>query len=233
MGRMRGTAVALCVASAVVTALGLGWFSDKLYTRVRPGQLAYRPMDEMPPRVDMAAIQRDWPASFAEPGEGSRVIAYHKAMRGKAPEPSVAGGSTTAAPPPDLGTLLARADAGAGKQKVQLCMSCHDFTPGGPNRIGPNLWGVVGRPVASHAGFAYSPAMQAHRGSWSYDNLFDFLGSPGRVVPGTKMTFAGLRRPEDRAAVIKYLATLGTGAPPLPQPKTAAAAKDMEAGGQL
>ncbi|UZW55383.1 cytochrome c family protein [Sphingobium sp. JS3065] len=222
MGRMRGIAVGLCVAGAAVSVLGLGWFSDKLYTRVRPGELAYKPTDEMPPRVDMASVQRDWPASFSEPGEGSRVIAYHRDMRGRAPLP-VAGGAVVAAPPPDLGTLLASADAGVGKQKLQLCASCHDFTQGGPNRIGPNLWGIVGRPVASHAGFAYSPAMKGHRGSWDYGVLFEFLGSPGRVVPGTKMSFAGLRKPEDRAAVIKYLATLGSGAPPLPQPKAIAA----------
>lgn len=223
MGRMRGMAVGLCVAGAAVTLLGLGWFSDKLYTQSRPGALAYKPTDDMPPRVDMASIQRDWPASFTEAGEGSRVIAYHRDMRGKTPAPVEGSGGATAAPPPDLGTLLAGADAGAGKQKVQLCMSCHDFTQGGPNRIGPNLWGVVGRPVASHGGFAYSPAMQAHEGNWSYENLFAFLASPGRDVPGTKMSFAGLRKPEDRAAVIKYLATLGSGAPPLPQPKAIAA----------
>jgi cytochrome c len=225
MGRMRGMAVGLCIAGAAVTALGLGWFSDRLYMRARPGELAYKPMDEMPPRVDMAAIQRDWPASFSEAGEGSRVIAYHRDMRGKAPMPTAGAGATAAAaaPPPDLGTLLASADAGAGQQKVQLCMSCHDFTQGGPNRIGPNLWGVVGRPVASHAGFAYSPAMQAHKGNWDYEKLFAFLASPGREVPGTKMSFAGLRNPADRAAVIKYLATLGTGAPPLPRPKAIAA----------
>lgn len=223
MSRMRGMAVGLCVAGAAATALGLGWFSDKLYTRPLPGELAYKP-DDAPPRVDMASIQRDWPASFTEAGEGSRVIAWHRDMQGKAPAPSAAGGgATAAAPPPDLGTLLASADAGAGQQKVQVCMSCHDFTQGGPNRIGPNLWGVVGRPVASHAGFAYSSAMQARKGSWNYENLFAFLASPGREVPGTKMTFAGFRKPEDRAAVIKYLATLGTGAPPLPSPKAIAA----------
>ncbi|WP_176590314.1 cytochrome c family protein [Sphingobium sp. EM0848] len=224
MDRMVGMTVALCVAGASVTALGLGWFSDKLYTRVRPGELAYKPMEDMPPRVDMASIQRDWPASFSEAGEGSRVIAYHRDMQGKAPAPAAgAAPGAAAAPPPDLGALLASADAGAGKQKVQLCMSCHDFSQGGPNRIGPNLWGVVGRPVASHPGFAYSSAMQARHGNWSYDNLFAFLAAPGREVPGTKMTFAGLRNPADRAAVIKYLATLGTGAPPLPQPKAIAA----------
>ena len=90
--------------------------------------------------------------------------------------------------------------------------------PGGGYQASDDVKTVVGRPVGSHAGFAYSPAMKAHGGNWTYDQLFAFLASPMRNVPGTKMSFAGLRRPEDRAAVIKYLATLGGGAPPLPKP---------------
>src|SRR3546814_1176367 len=118
MGRMRGLAVGLCVAGAAATLLGAGWFSDRLYTRERPGQLAYR-MDDMPPRVDIAAIQRDWLASFSEPGEGRRVIAYHRDMRGTAPAPRTKGGVGDASPPPDLTPLLARADACTGNRKAQ------------------------------------------------------------------------------------------------------------------
>lgn len=217
MNRMRWLVTGLCVAGAAASLWGFNWFARQLYPRVTAGDLAYKP-DDMPPRVDMGSIQRDWPASFEDPADGGRMIAWHRDMRGKAPLPS-AGPASAPAAPPDLGTLLASADSNAGKAKTQLCASCHDFSQGGPNRIGPNLWGVVGRPVASHAGFAYSPAMKAHGGAWSYDKLFEFLASPGRDVPGTKMTFAGLRRPEDRAAVIRYLATLGNGAPPLPTPK--------------
>jgi cytochrome c len=83
------------------------------------------------------------------------------------------------------------------------------------------LWGVVGRPIGSHGGFAYSPAMKAQQGAWSYERLDQFLASPARDVPGTKMAFAGLRRAQDRAAVIKYLATLG-GSAPAPRPMAAA-----------
>lgn len=218
MNRMRWLVTGLCVAGAAGALWSFNWFAGQLYPHANAGSLAYKPADDMPPRVDMASVQRDWPSSLGDPGEGNRLIAYHRDMRGKAPAPSSGAGAAPAAAPVDLGTLLASADANAGKAKMQLCASCHDFGQGGPNRIGPGLWGVVGRPVASHAGFAYSPAMKAHGGSWTYDELFTFLASPARAMPGTKMSFAGLRRPEDRAAVIKYLATLGGGAPPLPKP---------------
>lgn len=218
MNRMRWLVTGLCVAGAMASLWSLNWFSHQLYPLASAGNLAYTP-DDMPARVDMAAVQRDWPASLEDPADGNRLIVYHRDMRGRAPPPAASTSATPAAPPPDLGTLLASADPNEGKAKMQLCASCHDFSPGGPNRIGPNLWGVIGRPVASHAGFAYSPAMKAHGGAWSYDALFEFLASPGRDVPGTKMTFAGLRKAEDRAAVIRYLATLGNGAPPLPAPR--------------
>ena len=224
MSRTRWLMTGLCVAGAAGALWSFSWFAGQLYPHATAGDLAYKPADDMPPRVDMASVQRDWPASLGDPGEGNRLIAYHREMRGKAPMPSASTGPVAAAPPIDLGTLLAIADATAGKAKTQLCASCHDFTQGGPNRIGPNLWGVVGRPVGSHAGFAYSPAMKAHGGSWTYDKLFEFLASPGRDVPGTKMSFAGLRRPEDRAARIKYLASLGNGPPPMPKPKALASA---------
>ena len=218
MNRMRWLVTGLCVAGAAASLWSLNWFSRQLYPSASAGDLAYTP-DDMPARVDMAAVQRDWPASLKDPADGNRLIAYHRDMRAKTPPPAASSSPTPVAPPPDLGTLLASADPNAGKAKKQLCASCHDFSQGGPNRIGPNLWGVIGRPVASHAGFAYSPAMKAHGGAWSYDKLFEFLASPARDVPGTKMTFAGLRKAEDRAAVIRYLATLGNGAPPLPAPK--------------
>ncbi|MEV5023184.1 cytochrome c family protein [Sphingobium sp. LMA1-1-1.1] len=222
MARMRWVVTGLCVAGAAASLWSFNWFSGQLYPHASAGDLAYKP-DDMPPRIDMASVQRNWPASLDDPADGNRLIAYHRDMRGKVSLPSTGAGTggTAATPPADLGTLLASADPNAGKAKAQLCASCHDFSQGGPNRIGPNLWGVVARPVASHAGFAYSPAMKAHGGAWSYDKLFEFLASPGRDVPGTKMSFAGLRRPEDRAAVIRYLATLGNGAPPLPAPKSA------------
>ena len=217
MGRMRWLVTGLCVAGAAASLWSLNWFAGQLYPRGGSGKLAYAP-EGAPPRIDMVQVQRDWPNGLGAAGDGNRVIAYRHEMQGRAPLPSTGTAAGAITPVADLATLLATADPNAGKAKMQLCASCHDVTPGGPNRIGPNLWGVVGRGVASHGGFAYSAAMKKHGGTWSYQDLFDFLASPARDIPGTRMNFAGLRRPEDRAAVIRYLATLGNGAPPLPKP---------------
>ncbi|MFK4793496.1 c-type cytochrome [Sphingobium sp. ZW T5_29] len=217
MIRMRWLLTGMCVAGAAASLWSLNWFAGQLYSTAEAGDLAYVP-DDTPARIDMAQVQRDWPASLGGPGEANRVIALRNQMQGKAPMPSASGSKGAVEPIIDLGTLLATANLDTGKAKVQLCVSCHDLARGGPNRIGPNLWDVVGRGVATQAGFAYSPAMKGHGGTWGYHDLFEFLASPARDVPGTKMAFAGLRKPEDRAALIRYLATLGDGAPPLPQP---------------
>ena len=124
-----------------------------------------------------------------------------------------------------IAPLLAKADPAKGQQIAAKCQACHDFTKGGPNKIGPNLWGVVGRKVASHAGFSYSPAMSGQQGEWTYERLDHFLTSPGKAVPGTKMGFAGFRDQKDRAAVIKYLSTLNDHPVPLPPPKPVVASK--------
>lgn len=224
MDRSRQWMVVVSVGGAIALALTLNWFTQQLMPTEYPGALAYKPVPDMPPRVDLASVQRSWPDSLEKPADRNRLVAYRREIEGQAPPPTAVTKTASApAAPVDLGTLLAAADAGAGKEKSRVCASCHDFTNGGPNRVGPNLWGVVGRDVASHAGFAYSPAMSAEAGAWTYQFLFDYLGSPARTVPGTKMSFAGLRRPEDRANVIKFLSTLGS-APPLPAPKAGGAA---------
>lgn len=216
--------VGVSVAGAIALAWTLNWFTQQIMPEDNPGTLAYKPVDDMPPRVDLGAVQRDWPQSLGGEGDGTRLIAYRREIEGQAPPPSARPAAAAPAVAIDLGTLLASADPAVGKDKARVCVSCHDFANGGPNRIGPNLWGVVGRDVASHGGFAYSPAMSAEPGTWTYQLLFDYLASPARTVPGTKMSFAGMRRPEDRAAVIKYLTTLGS-APPMPVPKAIAAAQ--------
>jgi cytochrome c len=125
---------------------------------------------------------------------------------------------------PDWGTVLPKADVSAGKATSTKCEQCHDLSKGGPNKIGPNLWGVVGRPRASHPGFDYSAAMKSKGGSWTYDELFKFLKSPGAYIPGTKMTFAGLRSPDDRVNLIAYLRTQSDNPVPIPPPQPAKAA---------
>ncbi len=104
--------------------------------------------------------------------------------------------------------MIATADAAKGEQISKVCAACHVFTKGGPNGMGPNLYGVVGRAKGSHPGFDYSDGMKKKGGNWTFEDLNKFLYKPKAFVDGTKMTFIGLKKPEDRAAVIAYLRTL-------------------------
>lgn len=220
MDRSRWLTAVVCVAGSIGVAWGLNFFFESLMAERYPARLAYAPVADMPPPVDLASVQRGWPNGGLEPAERVRLAAYMRSMERQTPRIVTPADGGQAPAPVDLGTLLASADANAGKSKVQACVSCHTFDQGGPNRIGPNLWGVIGRDIASHQGFAYSPAMSAQAGAWTYVRLFDYLASPARDIPGNKMGYAGMRRPEDRASVIRYLATLGSNPPPLPQPES-------------
>lgn len=125
--------------------------------------------------------------------------------------------------PPDWGTLLPVADLAAGEASFAKCKSCHTINQGGANGTGPNVYGVVGARPAAHAGFAYSPALQAYAGehpTWTYDELNEFLAAPQRHISGTKMTFVGIKKTEERVNLIAYLAAQG-GTLPVPAPDPA------------
>ena len=100
---------------------------------------------------------------------------------------------------------------------AKKCAACHSFEQGGPNKIGPGLWGVVNRPVGGAADFAYSDVMAGHGGAWDYESLDAFLTNPKEWAPGTKMAFAGLKKPKDRANLILYLRSLADSPEPLPE----------------
>ena len=124
-----------------------------------------------------------------------------------------------AAPAVSLGTLLASADATKGQAVFKACAACHDVANGGPNKVGPNLWGIVGRMHGIHEGFAYSEAMAALKDKpWDYAALNEFLLAPKKAVPGTKMAYGGLKKDEDRANLLAYLATLSDAPVPFPAP---------------
>jgi cytochrome c len=137
-----------------------------------------------------------------------------------------AGAAAVADVPPDWGTVLPTADVAAGEAVFAKCKSCHNADNGGANGTGPNLWGVEGRKPGSHGGFAYSTAMTdfgAKTPAWDYEHIYEFVKNPQKYIPGTKMTFVGLKQPQDRINVIAYLHAQG-GTLPIPKPNPAAVA---------
>jgi cytochrome c2 len=153
------------------------------------------------------AAPADADASGAEAGQQVAAVA----TQGAAEE--------TAAPAAEgdgVGVRLAHADVDAGAKSARVCAACHSFEEGGAAKIGPPLWGVVGRTIASADDFSYSDALAGKEGDWSYQALDDYLSAPREWAPGTKMVFAGVKKPEDRANVILYLRSLSDAPAPLP-----------------
>lgn len=130
-------------------------------------------------------------------------------------EPGAGGAAAPKTAEPIL-AMIAGADVARGQTLSRACAACHNMDKGGANATGPALWGVVGRGKGTHAGFAYSEDMKAKGGPWSYADLNTFLWKPKALVPGTKMNFVGLKKPEDRAALIAWLRTLSDSPVALP-----------------
>jgi cytochrome c len=151
-----------------------------------------------------------------------------------APEEAAAGDEAPALAP-DWGTVLPAADLAAGEAAFARCKACHNNAQGGPDAIGPNLYGVVGGPLMHRAGFAYDDALaklKAEHPIWGYDELDQFITAPGKYAPGTKMSFAGLRDTPTRINLIAYLRSQGsTGfAIPAPDPSRQPGAAPAAAG---
>ena len=145
----------------------------------------------------------------------------------EAAEPAEGGAEAPAAKAVPIADLLAKADPKKGEAIFKKCQACHSGEKGGPNKVGPDLWSVVDRPVGEHEGFAYSAGMKefSKGGSekWTYDNLNHFLTSPKNFVKGTAMGFAGLKKDDERADLIAFLRTLSDSPVPLPAPGAAGA----------
>jgi len=122
---------------------------------------------------------------------------------------SAPGGQSAAAGPEPIGPLLAKADPKKGEQIAKVCAACHTFNKGGPNKIGPNLWGIGEEAMAEVPGYQFSAAMESHKGEkWDVEKLNEWLWKPQAFIKGTKMTFVGIPDAQKRADVIAYIESL-------------------------
>lgn len=136
-----------------------------------------------------------------------------------------AGGPAKPQLPDPMLHLIATADVARGQKLSKACAACHSFDQGGPNKVGPNLWNIVNRSKASYAGFGYSDALKEKGGKWDYQNLGHFLWKPKKYVKGTTMNYLGIKKPEDRAALVAWLATLSSSPASAPSAAQIAAEK--------
>jgi cytochrome c len=141
-------------------------------------------------------------------------------VEGVVEEDAGAGQAETEKP---IAFFLASADPAKGANQFKKCAACHTINAGGPNGIGPNLYGIVGNKVAHSPTFSYSDAVASHGGTWTWDEMSEWLKNPRKHIPGNKMSFAGLSKPEDRADVLVYLNQQSGSPLPLPPVPTESA----------
>jgi len=179
------------ILAVAVVVFAIDFISGQIFSKEPPAAPGYA--------VDMSAA----PAvvAAATPAAGAPAAA--------------APAAATVAP---IGDRLKTADAAAGEKTAKVCAACHSFATDGANKVGPGLYELIGRKPGTHAGFKYSDGMTTFGGShtWDYETLDVYLTNPKAEVPGNKMAFAGLKKPEDRANVIAYLRSLSATPAPLP-----------------
>ena len=195
------TTASKIVVAAVVALIGtvaLGAYSDAVFAPQAPATRGYIIPEASAPQAGAAA---------------QAAVAAPAATPAAAPTQAAAA----AAPAAALPALLAKADPARGQSAVKICQACHSFAKGGPAEVGPPLYGVVGRPVASIAGFSYTDGVKKIGGEWSFDKLDQWLAKPSAMAPGTKMSYPGEPDPQKRADILAYLRTLSDSPVPLPQ----------------
>ncbi|MEZ5816910.1 MAG: cytochrome c family protein [Hyphomicrobiaceae bacterium] len=157
--------------------------------------------------------------------------AHHGENRGyELPKPKESAKGGGAAPEANaftfakVATALAKASADSGKEVFKACTQCHTGEKGGPNKLGPNLYGIVGRDIGKHAGFTYSPAVAEKGGKWTWEHLAAYLHDPKSYIPGNRMSYAGVKDVAELADLLAYLRTLSDSPAPLPAVPAAAPA---------
>ncbi len=194
-----------------------------------PGtSMAYAGIKDDEKRADVIAYLRsispDAPPLPEPPEETEVAAADPTATGGTATD---AGAAAPAAAGASFASLVAAADPSAGERGARVCAACHSFDEGGPTKVGPNLYGIVGAPIGHVADYSYSPAMEQYaqeHGDWTVDLLDAYLENPMGAVPGTRMAYAGIKDEEKRAEVVAYLRSISPNAPPLDTGGTATAA---------
>jgi len=222
VGRARASRASFSYSSAMMASHD-PWTFDKLFVYLKspatmvPGtKMSFAGISSEQDRIDLIAYlrtQSDSPVPIPPPALPKAAAATPAAA------PAAAGSAAATASAPatqDVAAVIPAADVAAGRATSQQCEQCHDLSKGGPNKIGPNLWGIVNRPRATHPGFSYSSAMDANHDPWTYDKLFVYLESPQTMVPGTKMSFAGIKSSQQRINLIAYLRTLADSPAALP-----------------
>lgn len=150
-----------------------------------------------------------WLSGFVSRQLVDPVEIKQDAVKIEVAETTTAAKSDKKSGPEPILALLKDADVARGEKVAKACAACHTFDKGGKNGVGPNLYGIVGRKKQSHEGFEYSGKLNTNGGdTWTYTEISHFIFKPAKYAPGTKMTYAGLKKTEDRAAIVAYLRTL-------------------------
>jgi cytochrome c len=170
-------------------------------------EFLYHPDEIDKPAYPLIAVEEAAPAEEATETAAAEPEAPEEAAVTTEPEVPAGGG---------IAALLAAADAEAGAKLSKKCAACHSFDNGGKNKVGPNLWDIVGKAIAGGEGYKYSGALAGLGGEWTYDRLDAFLTKPKDFAAGTKMSFAGLKKAEDRANLIAFLRGRSDDPKPLP-----------------
>jgi cytochrome c len=194
------------VLAVAVVAFAIDFVSNQIFVRQEPTAPGY--VVDMKAAPAVAATEASAPAAAQPDAKASAAAGSQQAA-------TAAGAATDVAP---IADRLKTADAAAGEKTAKVCTACHSFANTGDNKVGPGLWEVVNRKPGTHEGFKYSQGMSTFGEShtWDYATLDVYLTNPKAEVPGNKMAFAGLKKPEDRANIIAYLRSLSANPAPLP-----------------
>lgn len=207
------------LAIAIALVVALNWIGSAIFRTEGPEEATEVAEAEEPAAAPEAAAPAEEEAMAEETSGDAVAEAEEESAEASADEADeTAGAEEAQAEEPaapeeadaaeEAAPIAIAGDAAEGQKVFRRCQACHNVTAGGAHKVGPNLYGVAGAPVARHADFRYSSAMAEHGGTWTPELLDAFLTSPAESMPGTRMTFAGLADEQDRANVIAYLQSL-------------------------